>query len=136
MARSKRPQQSSAGSAAVAQYLASLKHPQTATVKRLRLAILAVDSRIQEDVKWNAPSFHLGDHFATFRLNPPPILQLILHNGARAKSNPTKFIVDDPDRILKWAAPDRCIIEFTSSADATRKMDALMGVLRAWIEQL
>lgn len=50
-------------------YLAHLEHPYKKGVQALRKAILGVDARIREEVKWNAPSFCLEDHFATFRLH-------------------------------------------------------------------
>ena len=56
-------------------FLATLEHPHKEGVKALRKAILGVDARIREEIKWNAPSFCIEDHFATFRLQPGSILQ-------------------------------------------------------------
>jgi hypothetical protein len=72
-------------------FLAALEHPHKKGVQALRQAILGVDPRIREEVKWNAPSFCLENHFATFRLHPGSIFQLILHTGAKAKGHPKRL---------------------------------------------
>jgi len=117
-------------------YLAALKHPHKKGVQALREAILGVDARVREEVKWNAPSFRLEDHFATFRLHPGAIFQLVLHTGAKAKGNPKQFRLNDPQSLLKWAAKDRCIIAFESDADAMTKRAEVMRMVRDWIAQL
>src|SRR5262245_60528398 len=40
----------------VAAYLKSLEHPHKAAVVAIRKLILDIDSRVEEEVKWNAPS--------------------------------------------------------------------------------
>jgi hypothetical protein len=117
-------------------YLAALQHPHKKGVQALRKAILGVDARIREEVKWNAPSFRLEDHFATFRLHPGSIFQIVLHTGAKAKVNPKQFHLDDPQSLLKWAAKDRCVIAFESDADAMTKRAEVVRMVKDWIAQL
>jgi hypothetical protein len=117
-------------------YLAALSHPHKAGVLALREAILGVDDRICETVKWNAPSFYIDDHFATFRLHPAPVLQLILHAGAKASPEPRRMVLDDPGGWLKWPARDRCVIAFSSDADARTRADPVAGLVRDWVRQL
>jgi hypothetical protein len=117
-------------------YLASLEHPHKRGVQILRRAILGVDARIREEVKWNAPSFCLEDHFATFRLHPGSIFQLVLHTGAKVKKRPKQMSLDDPRGLLKWAAKDRCVIAFQSDADARSKRPEVERMIREWIGQL
>jgi hypothetical protein len=120
----------------VDEFMAALRHPHKAAVEELRALILSLDDRIAEAVKWNAPSFFITDHFATFRLQPAPILQVILHTGAKAKVSPRAFVIKDPGGLLKWAAPDRCIAAFESTADARGKAKAFGAIVLAWIAQL
>jgi hypothetical protein len=120
----------------VDEYMSGLEHPHKDGVEALRRAILSSDARIGEEVKWNAPSFRMDDHFATFRLHPAPIFQLILHTGAKAKNAPQSFEIEDPDGLLKWAAKDRSVISFVSSADALAKRDAVVRVVREWIARI
>jgi predicted transport protein len=117
-------------------FLEALEHPHKAAVQELRGLILSLDSRIKEEVKWNAPSFYLDDNFATLRVHPVPILQLVLHNGSKKKVDPRQFKVPDPQGILKWAAKDRCLVTFASLDDARSKMDALKPIVVSWIPQL
>ena len=117
-------------------YLDALQHPHKKGVQVLRKAILSIDASIQEEVKWNAPSFRLEDHFATFRLHPGNMFQLILHTGAKVKKSPKQFLLDDPQGLLKWATKDRCTIAFESDADATTKSAAVKKMVKDWISQL
>ena len=135
---SKRTAGASARSAteSVDAYLAALEHPHKKGVQVLRKAILSIDARIREEVKWNAPSFCLEDHFATFRLHPGSVFQLILHTGAKVKASPKQFLIDDPQSLLKWATKDRCIITFESDADAMNKSAVVTRIVKDWISQL
>lgn len=117
-------------------YMSDLKHAHKAGVQDIRKLILSLAPGIQEDVKWNAPSFYIDDHFATFRLHPSPIFQLILHTGAKKKASAKPLKIADPEGLLKWAAADRCVVTFSSAADAKAKKVALGAILRAWINQL
>lgn len=119
----------------VKDYLNTLEHPLKAAVCNLRDMILAIDPRIKEEVKWNAPSFRIKEHFATFRLQPAPICQLVLHTGSKVRKSGTQIEIPDPDGFLEWASPDRCIVTFASTADAKAKRAALQRILKAWIKQ-
>ena len=119
----------------VDEYLTALEHPHKKEIQALRKVILGLDTRILEEVKWNAPSFRLMDHFATFRLHPVPMFQLVLHTGAK-KGSPKQFRLDDPSGLVKWAAKDRCTISFESNADALAKRDTVTGIIKDWIAQL
>jgi len=114
----------------------ALEHPHKAAIQELREFILSIDGGINEQVKWNAPSFYLDDNFATLRVHPAPILQLILHNGSKKKVDPKQFEVPDPNGLLKWAAKDRCVVTFASLEEARSKMDALRPIIAGWIPQL
>lgn len=133
--RTARPTVSTANESVDA-YLAALQHPHKKGVQVLRKAILGIDPSIREEVKWNAPSFCLEDHFVTFRLHPGTIFQLILHTGAKAKASPKQFLLDDPQGLLKWAAKDRCTIAFESDADAMTKSAEVTRLVKDWISQL
>ena len=116
--------------------LRKLEHPHKAGIERLRASILELDPRITEEVKWNAPSFRLDDHFATFRLHPPKHIQLILHTGATAKSNLRTFKIDDPERLLQWPATDRCVLTLSSMSELARHEARVLRMIEQWIGQL
>ncbi len=121
-------------SSSVTDYLGALVHPCKSGILAVRDLILAVDPRIGEEVKWNAPSFLIKEHFATFRLHPVPISQLILHTGSKRKGG-ARIEISDPAGLLKWASADRCVVTFASNADAKAKIAPLKCILQSWIEQ-
>ncbi len=126
-----------AGSAGEADaFMAALEHPKKAEIEALRKLIRAADKRIQEGVKWNAPSFFIEDHFATLKLFPPDKVQVVLHTGAKAKSNSATMKVDDPAKLLKWAAKDRCVATFANLKDIEAGKAAFTAILKQWIAQL
>ncbi len=77
----------------VDEFVKDLEHPNKKGIETLRSLIKSVDSRICEGIKWNAPSYYIEgkDHFFTFKLHPPTSIQIVLHTGAKTKSNPKKF---------------------------------------------
>jgi Domain of unknown function (DU1801) len=121
---------------AVDEFLASLKHPHLAGIEQLRAMILGMNKKISEEIKWNAPSFKLVDHFATFRVSPPKNIQLILHTGAKAKSNARAFKIDDPDGLLKWPAKDRAVLTLASTAALKTHKASVLRILKQWVAQL
>ena len=125
-----------ANSAAIDALLTGLNHPHKAGIHLIREAIRAIDPRIQEEVKWNAPSFKLEDHFATFKLHPPGSIQLVLHRGAKPKNPPRQFVLKGDEHLVKWAAPDRCVIDVGSAEAAHEHRQAVIGLVTQWIKQL
>lgn len=120
----------------VDEYLAELEHPHKAGVERLRRAILAIDERITEEVKWNAPSFKLTDHFATFKLHPPKNIQLVLHTGSKPVTPQRQFSLQASAGLVKWAAADRCVLTLQSAAEAQQREADVVSIVRQWIAQL
>lgn len=85
---------------------------------------------------WNAPSFKIDDHFATFKLHPPKSLQIVLHTGAKPKEPQRAFALDDPHDLLKWPAIDRCVVTLESPDQAVELREVVVGLVRSWMEQL
>ncbi len=121
--------------AAIDAFLAALEHPRKAEIVALRALIVGVDPRISDGIKWNAPSFRTTEYFATMHLREKTGLGLILHLGAkkRAVGAPSP-VIDDPERLLKWLAPDRAMLVVRDAADLAVKRDGISAILRSWIE--
>jgi hypothetical protein len=117
-------------------FMAKLEHPHKAAIEDLRVQIRAIDPRITEAITWNAPSFLIVDHFATFKLHPPTQLQLVLHTGAKLKAQPTEFVIADPHKLLIWPAKDRSVLTFTSHTHVIELLPQILAILRQWITQL
>jgi len=115
--------------------VAELEQPLRAEVESLRKVVLAVAAEIQEEVKWNAPSFYTGEHFATMRLNGKVLLQLILHLGAK-KSSIARDSIEDPSGMLNWLGPDRACIDFASPGAVKSQASALQSILRQWLRHV
>jgi hypothetical protein len=112
-----------------------LAHPLAPEIQAVRELILDADARIRESIKWNAPSFSITEHFATFNLRQKDVVQVVLHTGAKVKSNVRHIEIRDPSGLLKWAAKDRCIAEFTDRKDIKSRGAAFQSILEQWIKQ-
>lgn len=123
----------------VDEFMASLASPLKPAVEALRRAILGADSRIEEGIKWNSPSFRRPgtDYFATVNVRPRDGVLLVLHRGAKVKDGSAgRPKIDDPKLLLEWLAADRCAVRFRDPADVRAKKAALQGIVRQWIETL
>ncbi len=120
-------------SAEVDAYMDTLEHPMAAQVERLRSAILDTDPRINESIKWNAPSFYIDDHFATFNLHYPDRIQIVMHAGAKVNPDAKQFEISDPEGLLKWAAVDRANVTFRSASEVDSQLASFLDILGQWV---
>ncbi|GIP38159.1 hypothetical protein J31TS4_14390 [Paenibacillus sp. J31TS4] len=120
----------------VAAYLDRLDHPRKAEIEAVRRLIFESDDRLAERIKWNAPSFHLGEEdVLTFQLRAKDSFLLVLHRGAKRKEAVSgERLFEDTTGLLEWAAPDRATIKLTDMADVEAKRETLTEVVRRWIE--
>lgn len=115
-------------------FLATLDHPAKAEILTLRQLILDADPRIGEGIKWNAPSFHTTEYFATFHLRGKAGVQLILHLGAKVRDNSTAgMTIADPQSLLTWLGKERASISFQDLAEIHAQQSAFQALIRAWI---
>lgn len=116
----------------VAAYVASLPEPLRGDVETLRRVILGAAPGIGEEVKWNAPSFYTGEHFATMRLGGKLPLQLILHLGARKRSIP-RGSIEDPGALLRWLGPDSARVDFPAPGAVAARAAAVARLVGQWV---
>jgi hypothetical protein len=126
---------------AVDHLLAGLAHPLDKEIAAVRKLLLAIAPDISEGVKWNAPSFRLtrgdsADWFATVNLRSRDSLQLVLHRGAKVKTDGKTLTLDDPQGLAKMLAPDRCLVTAGAGKTFTANRAALDTLLRDWVRQL
>lgn len=119
----------------VTQFLDTLHHPYRAEIDALRRVILAADSRLHESVKWNAPSYAIGEMDCfTMRILPPKRqVQLIFHRGAKPQSPPAERLIADPLGLLAWKGNDRAVMTFSDMAAIESSATAIGSLIRAWI---
>ena len=113
----------------------TLEHPRKSEIEELRAAILASDSGITEQIKWNAPSFcYGGDDRVTFRLQPGDRVDLIFHRGAKVRADADKFEFEDPTGRLQWASSDRGVVAVADGRDLKAKRDDIVKLVNLWME--
>ncbi len=120
----------------VATYMEQLQHPLVDAVEILRAILGGIDSRVVESIKWNAPSYAIGDHFATMNLHHPERVQVVLHGGARPRGDLASLAIADPSKMLSWAAPDRATVDFAHVKEIEAQRQAFEAILRQWIAQV
>src|SRR6185436_6430541 len=121
----------------VATFLESLEHPFKQEILALRQIILGADPSIAEGIKWNTPSFHTSEYFATLHLRAKNGVQVILHLGAKTRDNSTAGVkIADPEALLEWLAKDRASAKFRDLKDIAAKRSAFAHVIRQWIKHV
>jgi hypothetical protein len=136
----KRPKASSHTSAAdtteaVDELMRTLNHPCKAAIELIRTTMLSTDSAVAEGVKWNAPSFRTTGYFATTHLRAKNGIGVILHLGAKVRTDGTDEVsIRDPERLLTWLEKDRAMVVFKDGTDFIAKKAAFERIVRQWIK--
>lgn len=115
-------------------FLAALDAPLKDAFSALCALVRGVDSRIDESIKWNAPSFFISDHFATTGLARDGSIRLVLHTGAKKRSQPFSVSIEDGD-VLDWAGDDRASVTFANLQQVNELAPRLTHVITQWIAQ-
>lgn len=119
----------------VTEFMNNLEHPFKNAIEEVRKIILGTNNRITEKIKWNAPSFCVGDDDRiTFNLHGTDYFRLVFHCGSKVKdaSNKEPLIVDNTG-LLEWASVDRAIVKFTNMNDVKSKENDLREIVNKWI---
>ena len=123
--------------AAVDEFMAELVHPFKSEVQAIRQSILGAAPGIAEGIKWKAPSYRTREYFATTNLRDKEGVGVILHLGAKVRDiGPAGLSIEDPGKLLKWLAPDRASVRFTSQSDFQSKKAAFENLIRSWVKHV
>ena len=110
----------------VEEFLRGRNHPLTAEVEAVRSIIKGVNKDINEEVKWNAPSFNFkGEYLVTFNLRDTKRIHLVFHNP---------MIPQVRSKILEGDYKDRRMTYFTDMQDIKAKKPLLEKVLKDLIK--
>lgn len=90
----------------------------------IREAILNADSKIEEDIKWGAPTFMYKGNMATFNPRAKKFVNLTFHTGAT---------IDDPRGVLDGDAAEARVFRVENEEEFTSKKLGLEIVIRNWI---
>ena len=110
----------------VDEFLENLSHPLKAEIEAVRSIIKGVSKDINEEVKWNAPSFNYkGEYLVTFNLRETKRIHLVFHNPqiARVKND-----------LLEGDYVDRRMVYFVNMKDIKTNKSLLEKALKDLIK--
>jgi uncharacterized protein YdhG (YjbR/CyaY superfamily) len=105
-------------------WLSRYDNPMKSVVMRLREIILAVDPRIGECIKWQAPTFTFEGNIASFFPKAKQHASLMFHQGAK---------IPGRHPILEGGGDTGRMVKIKSVDEANRRAEELAAVIRAWI---
>ena len=106
-------------------YMQALDNPLKDIWEQVRDVILGVDPKMEEDIKWKAPTFIYKGNLATFNPRAKSHVNLMFHYGAQ---------IPDPDGVLEGDAKEVRVLRITDSEALARKRAGLEKVVRNWIQ--
>jgi uncharacterized protein YdhG (YjbR/CyaY superfamily) len=111
---------------AVDKWFASYESPMKTLVRAVRETILAADERIEETIKWQAPTFVYRGNLASFFPKAKKHASLMFHKG--------KFIQGDFPS-LEGDGKEARTMKFSSLEDLESKKAELTSLVIAWCDQ-
>lgn len=110
-------------SAEVDGWMERYDNPMKAVVQRVREIVLEADPRIDECIKWQAPTFTYRGNLASFYPKSKQHASLMFHTGARIPgAHPRLEGTGDTSRVLKIG----------SLAEAEEARSDIEGIVRSW----
>mgnify|MGYP000545438320 CR=1 FL=1 len=108
----------------VDEFLTNKNHPLTKEIDLIRTIILETDAKIEETIKWNAPTFMYNGNIASFFMNAKKFVSLMFHKGV--------LIKDDFD-LLEGDGKEGRVARFNDIKDIENKKEALQSLIKEWI---
>ena len=107
-------------------WMAKYDNPQKPLVEAVRRAVLAADKRMDETIKWQAPTFTYKGNLASFYPKSKAHVSLMFHTGAKIPGDfPSLEGTGDTSRVMK----------FLDAADLKKKTPELKRLVKAWCDQ-
>jgi len=107
----------------VADWFNKLDHPLKEAMMRVREIILGADARMEESIKWSAPTFAYGGNLASFQPKAKKFISLMFHRGSEI---PGKHPLLEGDAALVRIA------RFANLEDVENKNSDLEAVVHDW----
>lgn len=105
-------------------FLQTLDHPLLAEIEAVR-AIIRSNPKIEEHIKWNAPSFFYTDDLATIHVKAKQHVHLIFHHPA---------IVKIKSPYLEGDYKDRRMMYFENMAEIKSRKKELTRIIRELVK--
>lgn len=120
--------------AEVTQFLEELNHPFRKEIEALRMVLLTANPELTENIKWNGPNYcYKGEDRITMKIQPPKVIQLIFHRGAKVLTQPENKLIEDNSGVLSWKGNDRAVATFNNIDDITSHKKDLIQIVNKWI---
>jgi len=107
----------------VTEWFDELDHPLKEAMMRLREIVLEADARMEESIKWSAPTFAYEGNLASFQPRAKKFVSLMFHRGSE---------IPGRHAILEGDASLVRIARFADLEDANKKQGELEAVVRDW----
>jgi hypothetical protein len=106
-------------------YMQELDNPLKELWESIRTVVLDTDPKMEEDIKWGAPTFIYKGNLATFNPRAKKFVNLTFHTGA---------LIDDPEGVLEGDAKEARVFRVASPEELHNKKSGLEAVVRNWIQ--
>lgn len=111
----------------VTAYMKQLKHPFKKEIEAVREIIKGSNKKLNERIKWNAPSYYYKHDLVTFNCRPAKFVLLVFHHPA---------IVDIPSKLLEGEYKDRRLTYFYSMEEIEKNKKELVKIINALIKTI
>ncbi len=118
----------------VTSFLDALNHPFRNEIELLRNIILDSNSALKENIKWNGPNYIFNNEDRiTIKINPPKLIQIIFHCGAKVKEQPQNKLIDNDFGLLQWKENNRAVATFKSMNEIEINKVQIQSIVSQWI---
>ena len=107
----------------VTEWFTNLDHPLKKAMMRVREIVLKADERMEESIKWSAPTFVYEGNLASFQPKAKKFVSLMFHRGSEIPGDHT---------LLEGDAALVRIARFADLADVNKRYSELETVVRDW----
>jgi hypothetical protein len=114
-----------AGNKDVEAWFARYENPMKDTVLRIRAIILAADERVEECIKWQAPTFTYLGNLASFYPKSRHHASLMFHTGAKIPGAHPR---------LEGNGPTARVMKLASIVEANAAKRDLTRIVKAWCD--
>jgi hypothetical protein len=106
-------------------WFARYDNPKKDVVMRIREIVLAADPRIEESIKWQAPTFSYNGNLASFYPKSKEHASLMFHTGAK---------IPGTHRRLEGSGQTSRVMKIATVAEANKAKADIEEIVRAWCE--
>jgi uncharacterized protein YdhG (YjbR/CyaY superfamily) len=106
-------------------WFARYDNPKKDVVLRVREIVLAADPRIEESIKWQAPTFSYNGNLASFYPKSKEHASLMFHVGAK---------IPGKHRRLEGSGQTSRVMKIATVAEANKAKADIEKIVRAWCE--